>query len=240
MKAETRYKLRAARASGALSKWLESRKFYPCATSVAVGSCSHGHNYGKLIACGREWCEYCGENNSLQHQTRAARWLHKVKQCDDVGYFVVTIPSQAREMFMQHETLSIFRRAVVRYLKRSGFERGLVRYHWCGDCPDCKGDGCDKCDYKKTGKTWHPHLNILTDSGYISKETLNDFKAFVAKWMRNNTPYNGGDAVIHYQYTADEKKKAHLLRYVTRSTLRFDWITYKNKRVVDTVRKYRA
>jgi hypothetical protein len=218
------------RRTGQLIDRLQATKFYPCANVAAVGSCDSGHTFGKLIPCGKEWCEYCGENHSLSHERRIFRWAPKVETIDELGYMVVTLPGEVAEL-LDRQDLQDFSRALVRYLKRShDVQRGLYRWHWCGDCKACKGKGCESCEYKGTGKKFHPHINILFERGYMAKNEINEIKIFVAKWWRNRTGYQYQKAVVNYQYTNVPEKKKHILNYVTRATLRFPGLSMKYKK----------
>jgi len=83
-----------------------------------------------------------------------------------VGYLVITIPEQFRNDFYNKKLLSDFRRYIIRKLKDDGFNKGLSRWHWAGDCTTCKGKGCKKCNKTGSSDVWSPHLNILIENGY--------------------------------------------------------------------------
>jgi len=217
------------RRSGILRQKLQETKFYPCANVAAVSECGQGHTYAKVIPCGREWCEYCGENYSVIHGRRIDRWMPKINQMNKLGYMVVTLPDAAAKM-MEREDLAAFGRALIRYLKRDmKIQRGLFRWHWCGDCRKCKGKGCKDCEYKGTGKKFHPHINLIFERGYMDKNDLECIKQFVCKWVKNNIKYEYENAVIHYQFTKDKNKMKHIVNYVTRSTMRFAGLTVPGK-----------
>ena len=137
----------------------------PCVTSFIRGNCSNGHFYAKALVCGKEWCPDCGQDNSIIHKRRQARWWGKVMQMKKVGYLVLTIPRELRPTFMQKEALQDFRKYVTQKLKRMGYKRGLQRYHWAGDCPICTGHGCKICRWTGSDTVYKPHLNVLIEEG---------------------------------------------------------------------------
>jgi len=202
---------------------LEQKYHYNCRRGYVTGECEQGHRYAKVILCGKEWCQECGKDGSAIHERRIARWYDKIHSLNEVGYLVITVPPECKQEFRDQINLSAYRRAIVRYLKRSGYDKGLSRWHWLGDCRTCKGDGCDKCRYTGAGRTFHPHLNIVIEHGYMKPAELRGLKGFCTKWCKNNL-LGGADpdnsVVCHYQFTDKPEKKTHILRYVTRSTLR--------------------
>ncbi|GAI45337.1 unnamed protein product, partial [marine sediment metagenome] len=64
-----------------------------------AGECQNGHRFAKELVCGKEWCEVCGEDGSVAHLRRFARWLPKVQQLGVMGYFVFTIPQELRSKY---------------------------------------------------------------------------------------------------------------------------------------------
>ena len=142
---------------------LHSADALPCChKGFVMGTCTNGHHFAKAILCGKEYCIDCGEKWSWIHQRRHYRWLPKVKSMQSVGYLVVTLPMEVRKYFMDQKRLSVFRRYCIRLLKREGFDRGLCRWHWCGE----------------DGVTWHPHLNFLFPGIYIPKPKIRELRAF--------------------------------------------------------------
>jgi len=218
-----------------------SNKAHPnCLNGFVSGQCSNGHRWAKAIYCGKEWCPDCGEKNSPVHQRRIARWYDKVHGFESLGYLVITIPTEAREDFYSKFTLSAYRLAIKRKLQDLGYDRGLTRWHWLGDCKKCRGKGCESCKYTGAGRSWNPHLNIFIEEGYLDKKNFSAvvgaLKEFCAKWIKNNLSIELEHPVtVHYQFTEDPDKKAHLLSYVTRATLR-----HNIQKIRETVYKYRS
>ena len=223
-----------------------------CVTGVAVGYCSSNHFFYKPVHCGREWCTYCGEDRSPAHIRRVSRVSDAVLSWDALSYMVVTVPEACRESFMSKQMLNDFRNFVRRKLKRDGFEQAVIRWHWAGSCPTCKGGKerrktCAECSGTGAGKTWEPHLNILTPAGNTTRTTkggktkqavkaydhgrhtlsadyVKSWRESLSEWFKKHT---GKDAVgnIHHNFVGphDKAKAAkfrHRLRYVMRSTLR--------------------
>ena len=188
-----------------------------CLKGYVGGICENGHHFAKAMLCGREYCYACGEKNSWIHQKRYRAWLPYVNSMKSQGQYVVTIPFEHRDYFREKGHLNEFRRYVRRLMKRSGYVRGLCRWHWCGE----------------DGKTWHPHLNLLFPAGYIAPEKLEELRGLIAARLSEmvKTPVN--TVVAHYSYTTNRTKMRHRLRYVTRAT----WHVY-DPYINDTVKGY--
>lgn len=204
----------------------------PCA-SVIVGECDKcGQRVLKVIYCGKEWCPACGQEGSPTHIDRYAGWLKKAKQLQSIGYFVITWPEKYRKQKDRLYSTAGLRKTsdkVVEILagKRSGrlgrtngyFTRGLARWHWFGDTP---------------GK-YHPHLNILVESGFIQPEKLEEIKAA----LRQGLDCPG--MVINYEYRSTPAQMAHTVRYVTRPTfLDREWDPYLAKELFETKQLIKA
>lgn len=197
---------------------------HQCTYSYMSGKCSNGHNYVKMVHCGKEWCKICGQKNSDIHVRRITRWQPKVNSLHSLGYLVITFPYEVREHFQNQKNLSDYRKQLVKLFNRNGFDKGLARWHWYGDCKSCKGKGCNHCNNTGIDPSckWHPHLNILLESAFIKKNDqsiLNKIRLFSHKYFRSKKIYLQNKLVLHYQYTSNPKKKNHILRYVTRATL---------------------
>ncbi len=163
-----------------------------------AGECDNGHRFAKELVCGKEWCEVCGEDDSVAHLRRFARWLPKAQQLGVMGYFVFTIPQELRAKYRAKKALSKLGHQVQELLKAFGYSRGLRRWHWFGD---------------KSTK-WHPHLNCLVDGGWISPVKLEAINRAYASLL-------GADVVdVNYRYRLSPGKMVHSLKYVTRSTFR--------------------
>jgi len=218
-----------------------SNKPHPnCLNGYVSGKCSNGHGWAKAIYCDKEWCPDCGAKHSPVHQRRIARWFDKVMSFDSLGYLVVTVPTEAREDFYDKTVLSAYRLAIKRKLQEMGYDRGLSRWHWLGDCKKCRGKGCEHCKQTGASRNYNPHLNIFIGEGFLDKRQFNrvigGLKEFCAKWIRNNLVIELEHPVtIHYQFTEDKDKKAHLLSYCTRATLRHDI-----RKIRETVYRYRS
>ena len=163
-----------------------------------AAECENGHRFAKEIACGKEWCLVCGEDGSVAHLRRFARWLPKAQQFEVMGYFVFTIPQELRAKYRTKKALSKLGHRVQELLKAFGYSRGLRRWHWFGD---------------KSTK-YHPHLNCLVDGGFVSPAKLDTIKRGYATLL-------GADVVdVNYRYRLSPGKMVHSLKYVTRATFR--------------------
>ena len=175
-----------------------------CVTGYMMGQCELGHHFAKPILCGKEFCTDCGENWSWAHQRRHYRWLPKVKSMETTGYLVVTTPPAVRRFMLDKDHLNQFQKYCMRLLDREGFERGVCRYHWCGE----------------DGYNWHPHLNFLFPGAYMPKEKLAKLQEKIRARLSNMTKTPLKEVVINYSYTDQLEKKVFRCKYITRSTWR--------------------
>lgn len=205
-------------------------KIYRCSKGFIWGESSQ-NNFYKMITCGKEWCGDCGKMHSIPHDRRVNR---KSKITDQtiqdnflalhqnhipVQYIVVTIPPEIRKYYRNHKALNDFRTYWRRKLKLEGRRYGITRFHWCG----------------KDGYYWHPHINILCDGGFITKEKLREWRSELGRWFKmyhklEFTPV----ANIRTAYTRDSDKIKFWLRYVTRATQ-----TKYNKENENTIHGFR-
>jgi len=203
---------------------LDSGATLSCTAGYFRGGCVNGHKFVKAVFCGREWCESCGQDGSPVHLRRMARWMPKVKQIDSMAYMVITIPEEVRSFFKTKESLSDFRTFVKRRLQRDGYKRGLIRYHYFGDCKLCKAKGCHYCNSTGISAKYHPHLNVFVEGGKIAHKDFQlkfaDLRESLSQYFKSVSGIKGLQGNVHYQYTDSAAKKMHLLKYVTRSTHR--------------------
>ena len=166
------------------------------------GECENGHRFAKELVCGKEWCSVCGEDDSVAHLRRFARWLPKTQQFEVMGYFVFTIPEALRAKYRTKRALADLGHQVQELLKSWGYYRGLRRWHFFGD----------------RSIKWHPHLNCLVDGGFINENKLAAIKRAYASLLE-------ADVVdVNYRYRLSPGKMVHSLKYVTRATFRdYDW-----------------
>lgn len=184
----------------------------PCKGGYVWGECEdYHHSHAKKVYCGKEWCPRCGKNGSDTHKRRMARWWHKVLTMKAMGYLIVTLPPSVREFFKDIERLKEFRRYWIKKLKREGYEKGLSRWHWAGE-------KSEEMNHHDNG-VWHPHLNFFIDAGFVPKEKLTRWKDDFQAWLKTRYGFDVPVVDIWYQYTANEGKKIHWLKYVTRPTL---------------------
>lgn len=200
------------------------QKIQACSKSFIRGSCSNNHIFAKEIVCGKEYCPECGKNESTAHKRRISRWWPKVMSMTKVGYLVITVPSELRDKFKDTYILSEFRKTVREILQGIGIDKGLMRYHYFGDCINCNGEGCWNCFQTGAGNIFKPHLNILFERGYMHPHILEDFKNKIkAKISEYFSKISGGEIFsinLYYDYAGNIKKIIHRLKYVTRSTFR--------------------
>jgi hypothetical protein len=215
---------------------------YKCTRTYLVGSTSKSEYY-KAVTCGKDWCPDCGANLSTTHRRRfndliLPRFKALQEMGLSIGYLVITIPKSLRERFTTQEALTDFRNYWRRKLKRENKALGVMRFHWAGE----------------DGHTWHPHLNVLMPSGWITPETLNEWKKELGHWFKEylNLPEcNYWDvekkemvsdfppANIYYHYLKPKEEFAegklfHWVKYIFRSTQ-----TRYNKKTAGIIKGYR-
>lgn len=176
-----------------------------CPYFFMVGECENGHRWAKEIYCGREWCPVCGENGSVVHQRRFARWLPKARQMEAMGYWVIEWPKASRGELRSKKKLSDLGKRVKGAMVALGFTRGLRRWHWFGE--------------RRVG-VFNPHLNVLVDGAYLGSEALECAKAFLRLVLGEP------GLIVNYHYRRSVAEKVHTLKYVARSTFRdvaWDW-----------------
>lgn len=214
-----------------------------CVTSYIKGRCASGHQFAKALVCGREWCKVCGMEKSVIHERRMARWWSKAMNFESMGYLVITVPEQLRGSFKSKKILSEFRTYVKRKLQRMGYNKGLIRYHWAGDCTRCNGKGCSKCEGTGAGREFKPHLNVVIEQGYIPKELFNKKFSILRKdlsvWFKKKFPKACAGYEItgncFLSYAKSDSHKIHKLKYITRATWRF-----YNKEICDLIKGFRT
>lgn len=186
-------------------------KLPSCTKGFLVGDCDLGHRFLKVLLCGKEWCPECGEKWSWLHQRRYYRMLPKLKVLADIkkviGYLVITVPKEHRQWMLEKGNLNKFRRYVIEFLKRQGYDKGIRAWHWAGE----------------DGEQWNPHLNLLLPEGYIKPETLNGWRELFTAWLETKSGIRLKTAksiVINYSYSDNSMKQRHWLRYIVRPTMR--------------------
>jgi len=205
-----------------------------CSTTLLRLKCNDGHVISKSLYCGREWCKECGKKKSIVHLRRIARWKPKTIELTEnnnkVHYMVVTIPEFIRDKFKTKFDLSNLREYLKRKIKReyndltgcTGKAKGLMRWHFAGDCKRCKGKGCLSCQETGADRKYNPHLNIILNCGFIDKAKKDIFKRDLEKWFTEYTKINcTGKGNIYHSYTTDPQKVNFWIRYITRATWRF-------------------
>lgn len=153
-----------------------------CSTGYISGSCKGGHKFAAPYLCGKDYCKECSKDGSPIHQRRVSRWINLLDQFTSLGYLVFTFPKEVRFLFLDKAQLSDFRYQLKRKLIREGFKKGLMRWHWFGDCQSCNGFGCWLCNETGSGTEFHPHLNIFIDKKYISN--LTEFTEKYKRWVK--------------------------------------------------------
>lgn len=199
---------------------------YKCTRTYLVGGTSQNEYY-KAITCGKDWCPDCGANLSQTHRRRFSeevwpRFKRLQENGLSIGYLVITIPKSLRNRFKTKEALKSFRDYWRRKLKREGKEIGVMRFHWAG----------------KDGFTYHPHLNVLMPSKWISPETLADWRRELGHWFKEfcNLPecefwdsekkemvsdFPPANLYFHYLKASEEfaaGKLFHWVKYIFRAT----------------------
>lgn len=207
-----------------------------CGEIGRMATCENGHQYLKILYCGKEWCKNCRD---IMHRRRQYRWLPKALQMKSFGYFVFTIPLELRDFYKEAKNLTQLRSYLRRRLKQIYPDiKALCRWHWFGE----------------NARVYHPHLNVMIDSfEKLPKEELERIKEDYKSALERFTGIKLNRVVVYYQYCSpsgfkkmdsslsDEQaqilyQKAfwHKLRYITRAT----FLRY-NKELAEKLKNYR-
>jgi len=190
----------------------------PCPVIAIMGNCAEDHHYAKECICNREWCREdegrCGGIDGAAHERRKARWLPKARKIGGMGRFVLTIPPEVRSDYRSQRALGDLGTAAKRMMQRHGYKRGLRRWHFFGeDHPGhgLQGDGLPP---------YHPHLEVLTDGGWLKRKELGAIKRSWGNIL--HVPAHRINVFYQYIRPDDDKKKWHRLGYALRPTFT-DW-----------------
>jgi hypothetical protein len=183
------------------SLWHEARN-HKCGVFVQ-SKCKNkrcGTRVISRVPCKREWCPYCGKEQSYFHLMYYYNILRYalpmfIKNNGKMGYLVITTTPELRQLFLENpEKMHKFREDIKEKLKELGYKNGIWRWHFAGD----------------EGRTWYPHLNILIPEGYMPDEKFYKFKQWIEKKY--------GVKVVNYEWTEDLGKVKHWVRYIARPT----------------------
>lgn len=216
-----------------------------CGNTALKGECDTGHQFLKVVRCGREFCPTCGHKGSDIHMQRYSRIVPKIQQMEEMGYFVIQWPVSFREAMREKQVLADIGSRVGKLFKQMGYERGIRTWDWFGDpkCPYCAGPGMllawrdqDNTVYKcKKGheftlgevrSDWmrfNPHLNVLIEEGFLERDRLEAIKKFLRGHL--GVP----DLIVNYHYVAEDDPRRvgrmlHHARYVVKPTfLNLEW-----------------
>jgi hypothetical protein len=171
-----------AKGKSYFDRMLKAGKVADCSPGYVSGSCFGGHRFAAVQYCGREYCKDCGLDGSPIHQRRVNNWMERIKDWQQVGYLVVTVPEAVRPYFHDKLVLKDFRSKLLRKLKEDyQVSKGIARWHWFGDCTNCCGRGCKLCNDTGSAENYNPHLNILLPSGFI--EDVFTYFEGLRKWI---------------------------------------------------------
>ncbi|MBT9143950.1 MAG: hypothetical protein DDT29_02364 [Dehalococcoidia bacterium] len=178
------------------SKGLRGLPWPDCARWFSIGECENGHRFVKVRLCGKEWCPVCGAKDSWIHFRRFSRWLVKAQQMRDMGYFVVEWPLASRHELRSKQAMVDMGKRVKGAFQALGFDRGLRRWHFFG----------------KHGDKFNPHINVLVESAYLSKQRLKYIKSYLRLVLGEP------GLIVNYSYRQTVARKVHSLKYITRAT----------------------
>ncbi|GAI63710.1 unnamed protein product, partial [marine sediment metagenome] len=172
-----------------------------CGSLAVVGEDEDGNRIAKRLSCRREWCSDC---RLVEHRRRIASVLTKLLQIDCMGYEVITFPLEVRLFMRNPSVLALKAKQTRKLYRKMGYQMVFTRWHYFG----------------KNGEKYHPHLNVLYDGGYLSKEQLAKKKSLIRRKLlpRSIAKRIKKDLVIHSDYTQDPKLKMRWISYVTKAS----------------------
>ncbi|MBA7575842.1 hypothetical protein ES708_17678 [subsurface metagenome] len=172
-----------------------------CGSLCKIGEDKDGNGIVTRTACGREWCTDC---RLIAHRRRIARSLTRLLQIDPMGYEVITFPLEVRLVMRNPSVLALKAKQTRQLYRKMGYRKIFTRWHYFGE----------------HGEKYHPHLNVLYDGGYLSKEQLAKKKDLIRRKLlpRSIAKRIGKDLVIHSDYTSDPKLKMRWISYVMKAS----------------------
>jgi hypothetical protein len=172
-----------------------------CGSLAVVGEDEDGNRITKRLFCGLEWCPDC---RLFAHRRRIARSLTRLLQIDPMGYEVITFPLEVRLVMRNPSVLALKAKQTRQLYRKMGYRQIFTRWHYFG----------------KNGEKYHPHLNVLYDGGYLSKEQLAKKKDLIRRKLlpRSIAKRIKKDLVIHSDYTSDPKLKMRWISYVMKAS----------------------
>lgn len=176
---------------------------YGCSDWALTGSCEYigcdnKEIYARSIVCGREWCPDCGQKGSHMHMRRISKMYPKAQTFDSMAYLVIEFPLVSRDKYRTKKALSKIGVKTRRSLKKYGYDRGLMRWHYFGEMGIERG--------------YNPHMNILVEGDFLNSSELDNLKTY----LRNEL--NESDLIVNYSYRRSAAEKFHTLKYVNRAT----------------------
>ncbi|GAI65846.1 unnamed protein product, partial [marine sediment metagenome] len=221
-----------------------------CPGYFLIGSCENGHRFSKEIYCGREWCPTCGEKWSAAHQRKFSRWLPKVLQMKQLGYFVIEWPLASRFQLRSKAALEDAGRMIKQVLsgeweierRRQRGERisrqrkedirawwfpaGLRRWHFFGDLVKELGEGMKSLAWVDEASESSPGSRGDRYNPHINILVSYGFITR-GKFRRIKRALRAAlqepDLIVHYGYTREPSRMVHALKYITRATF-LDWM----------------
>jgi len=209
------------------------RKELLCAKFAGKYECKCGGQYQKVYFCGKEWCKVCGKKHSASHKKRIANLMKRVKHWEVMGYFVIGISNALRQAILNarakddlQKIQSYIRRYVIK--KRLGAEEYHIRAHYQGDKSGDKflmhwnaifnadEQLCDLYQKDKSGRAI---------TGLLKQKVIDNIREGFRIWIykkfakKYNLSEDDLQVVVSYKYAKSNKKKKHIVNYITRPTL---------------------
>jgi len=216
-----------------------------CPGHFLIGSCENGHRFAKEIYCFREWCPRCGAKWGEAHQRKFSRWLPKVQQMKQLGYFVIEWPLASRFKLRSKAALEDAGKMVKQVLsgeweierrrdrgervsrqRNEGirawwFPRGLRRWHFFGDLVKELGEGMKSLHWADKASESLPGGR---GDGYNPHLNVLVPYGFITRGKLRRVKralraaLQEPDLIVHYGYTTEPARMVHALKYVTRAT----------------------
>jgi hypothetical protein len=181
-------------------------KKHTCNPSFFVANCTKcGVKLAIPHGCFKPWCSVCGIPGGPLHKQRMKRVYQRIGDFSGSwGYMVVTFPKRAEKFLYDPKQLEACKKYVWARLKyHLHIKDGMHVYHFEGDKSD---------DH-------FPHLNFVFPFAYIKPEILDAIKSDLKWWLIKKAGMkNLKNVDLHYSYKSNPWQKAHLIRYLTRST----------------------
>lgn len=191
----------------------QADKLMDCGQNWLGFECSEGHRIYHQVNCKQPFCPVCGHTGAGYNKKRLKKVREFLYGFPMIGHYVFTLPKELTEALPSSEVLNKLYQLAWKVLRESfDAEAAIIALHFCGD--------------KRPGLHLHFDCSfpILYRNGDCSYPLIT-LKLARAEWTSGvNKIFNAqlNETVGHYNFVNTLEQSAHLIKYVTRSTMPAD------------------